>query len=459
MRQNANQNRSFGLTAVFAAIVVLGSMTGCLKDSHEFVPNQVNVQISAHGVVLDEQNLPVNMTTVETGGGMTSTDTNGVFIFSNVVVPADETNITFKKEGYFDTHKAIPPSESIPSLTVRLQSLGNDYIINGSSGRSFSNPDQVEMIIYASTIFQDGQVFTGDMTANISYLSPLLPDLYTKLPGESLATDENGQIGLLEHFGTVFFQFRDEQNEPLEADENRGFEIKIPIPSSLTADAPDELGFWKLDVMTNMWKQQGYAQRNGNFYSTVVFEEGIYSVQDIREFIKLKGKIEDTDGKEIANALVSIAKEGHELQQKLWTDKDGAFTVYVPLREDLTLNVEDECFRSIKELNIGPFISKTDLGSIEVDPGNNYWEISGQLLKCASISEGVTEGYSIIQTDTHYWIIPVNQGFFRLNLFICSQSINVRGMDIENQMAADGAPIRIDDKPRVFNTGVMKACR
>lgn len=459
MRQAANQNRSFGTVALLAAIVFVGTFTGCLKDTHEFVPHQENVLISAHGVVLDEQDLPVNMTTVETGGGMTSTDPNGVFIFSNVVVPANQTNITFKKEGYFDNHKAIQPSESIPSLTVRLQSLGQDYFVSGAAGGNVSSPSDVNMIVYPSTILQNGQPYNGQMKVNISYLNPLLPNLYTKLPGEALAVDENGVKGLLRHYGTVFFQFRDEQNEPLQADAGRGFEIKIPIPSELSADAPDELDFWKLDVATNTWQRQGISQRNGGYYTAIVFEEGIYSVQDIVEYVSLQGQILDTDGKEMPNALISLSREGHLLNNKLWTDENGGFTTFVPLREDLTLHVEDECYESITELNIGPFISKTDLGEIEVDPGENYWEISGQLLKCSAIPEGVTEGYSIIQTATHYWIIPVDQGFFRLNLFICSRSIQVRGMDIENQLEADGVPITIVDKPRVFNTGVIKACQ
>ena len=117
----------FNWLAVCLAVVSL-AISGCLKDREEFIPDIENVQTNAFGVVLDEQDLPVNMTTVVAEGETTETDDFGVFIFTNVVVPSEAARLVFTKEGYFETVRSfIPNEESTPSITVRLHSLGANY--------------------------------------------------------------------------------------------------------------------------------------------------------------------------------------------------------------------------------------------------------------------------------------------------------------------------------------------
>ena len=434
-------------------------LTGCLKDTETFIPYQDNVQISAFGVVLDEQDLPVFQAMITVEGETTSADSNGVFIFNDIVVPADLTSIKFSKEGYFDAYRTVVPGEGMPTLTVRMLSLGQDYNFNSSTGGIIYTPYDVDFTIPPNVLEDNQGSYSGDVTLNISYLDPLSPNLYTRLPGSPLASNEAGQLGLLEHFGSVLFECRGATDQSLRANDGNFISVRIPVPDDLSGQAPDMIDLWRLNQLENIWEWVGTANRDGDYYVADVKEEGTYSVQRHLEFATIEGRVIDKNDRPVANALIAINSTDSPIKQRIWTSENGRFKTYVPIRKDLDLSIEDECYSSLRSLQIGPYLSSSDIGDLDIDTGNDYWSISGQLIKCASVSEGVDNGYTVVQTASHHWIIPVDQGYFSVDIFICSNDFSISGRDIQADKNANGAIIDdLANKPRTFNAGIFKAC-
>lgn len=447
--------------AVCLAVMSI-TLSGCLKDREEFIPDIENVQTNAFGVVLDEQDLPVNMTTVVAGGETTETDDFGVFIFTNVVVPSDAARLVFSKDGYFETVRSfIPNEESTPSITVRLHSLGADYPHAASNILQLTTDEGLVIDASAGNWLQDGAPFDGDLTINTAHLSPDQEDLFLQLPGDIIA-EKNDEEGLLKHFGSVYLQFRSDQSRSLSRRSDEPIIIQIPVPAELSTEAPAEIDLWKLDPILNTWIHQGSAELQGRYYVAEVTEEGVYSIQEFQEFRRIEGRIVDVSTRPVANALISIGEENSPIKQRMWTNNNGYFRSYIPIKKNLDLTIENECYEAIRTMNIGPFISSVDMEEIQIDPGNDYWNLSGQILKCDPMStEGISSGYAFVRTDNHTWIIPiVSQGFFTIKAFVCSSSFSVSGKDYDSDLVAQNRNFTdLADKEREFSVGVLRACQ
>lgn len=450
----------FNWLAVCLAVVSM-AISGCLKDREEFIPDIENVQTNAFGVVLDEQDLPVNMTTVVAGGETTETDDFGVFIFTNVVVPSDAARLAFSKDGYFETVRSfIPNEESTPSITVRLHSLGTMYPHTASNALQLISDEGLVLDADPDNWYSQVVSYDGDISLHTAHLTPQQEDLFLQLPGDIIA-EKNDEDGLLKHFGSVYLQIRGDQNQSLFRPDSEPIQIQIPIPTELSTEAPAQIDLWKLDPMLNTWIHQGIATLQGRYYIAEVTEEGVYSIQEFLEFKRIEGRVVDVSMRPVANALIAIGEEGSPIKQRMWTNNNGYFRSYIPIKRNLELTIENECYETIRTLEIGPFISSVDLEDIQIDPGKDYWNLSGLILKCDPMStEGISSGYAYIRTDNHSWIIPItSQGFYNLDVFVCSSAFSVSGKDAENDKTTINQQFSdLADKDRDLYLGVMRAC-
>lgn len=445
---------------IWGTFILVLTLMGCLKDTEEFIPLEDNVQANAFGVVLDEQNLPVNTTIVEMEGETAITDSNGVFIFSNVVVPADHATIAFTAPGYFKTFKSfIPDKESIPSFTIKLKSLGESYKTNSGSSSNLTTDENIVLEPTADSWLQNGGSYNGEVILNTAYLNPLDENVFSQIAGEPLAKNDEDEEGMLIHYGSIYLQMRDITNGEVTVDEQVGMKLRMPVPDDLTAAAPTSAPFWKLNVSTNEWEMAGEAFLINGFYEATVYESGVYSVQEFKEFVRITGKVLDLDNTPLENVLISLSSKNIPIKRRIWSNANGTFNTYAPLRESMIVGLENECFETIEQFATSELLSTTELKDIKIDPGTKYRKIQGQLLECAGTTNGVRDGYTFIKTDQNQWIIPVQQGFFSLSLFICPDRFSVSGVDLNHQLSASPTTItELSSKPEVINVGVLKAC-
>jgi hypothetical protein len=437
------------------------ALTGCLKDTEEFIPYEQFIESDALGVILNDKDLPVENATVVLEGEMTKTDSNGIFILDDVVISFSGSKLSIHKDGFFSTAVPINPNADNRSVNVRLTARGQDYSFLSTLPQDLVTGAGVRTTI-PSNIFEDetGQDYNGLITANFGWIEPVDKDVLSRIPGGSIGTDANDQSVLLEHYGTVLTSFTTSTGQDLHLRDSESFVIFFPISPDLQSTAPDEIALWQFDEMKGQWIEKGVAIKEGSNYKATVTSTGYWSIQLPFHYATLSGQLKDLSGIGIERARISLSRDGANVKRRYWTDKNGRFSILYPIRENLNFDVEDECTDVLYAASIGPFLSKTELNTIELDPGDHYFRITGVVTKCSNPSRGVDKGYSLIRTDDYRWLTPLDQnGAFHSGLFVCSAQFIVSGRDLINEMGTN-EPV-IDDlgaKTRNLSVGALIAC-
>ena len=448
-------------TALFFGLTLL-AISGCLKDTETFIPYEEFVETDALGVILSDKDLPVENATVVLEGEMTNTDSNGIFILDDVVISYSGSQLKIIKEGFFTSALRVHPEADNRSLNVRLTAKGQDYNFLSTNPQDLTTPGDVRLVVPPNSFVDaNDQDYHGLITANFGWIEPLNKDVVSRIPGGTLGNTSNGESVLLEHYGTVLTSFLSDAGQELKIKTDASFDIYFPIASNLRNSAPSEIPLWFFDEMTGSWTENGTASKEGNYYKATVTESGYWSVQLAFEYATLRGTVKDKDGRGIEHARIALSREGGEVRRRYWTDKDGHFAILYPIREPLQLEIEDECEQVLYTNTVGPFLSRTELSTIEIDPGINYWRITGVVTKCSNPSRGVDKGYSLIRTDDYRWLTPLDDnGAFHTGLFICSSKFIVGGKDLVNQLGVNDVPISdLSGKSRNYSVGTLIACK
>ncbi|MDX1684316.1 MAG: carboxypeptidase-like regulatory domain-containing protein [Saprospiraceae bacterium] len=445
----------FGVTSIFI-------LTGCLKDHNDFIAYDENIETSAFGVVLGDINLPVENATVAYEGEKTTTDSNGIFIFSDVVIPRTGGRLTVDHPDYFPTVQSVIPTEDNRSINLHLQPLGQTYNISARIGGSVSSVDNVTLQIPPDAFeLGNGQLYSGTVVSNVGYVDPLHIDAYDQIPGGHFGVDKNDNSKLLEHYGTIYTQFEGAGGEDLQISDNVTYLLVFPLDDETLAHAPQEITLWKLEDADGQWKEYGLAQLEGKSYRAEVDRIGIWSIQIPFSYARISGQVKDQSGQPLERARIALSRKDHPVKVRQWTDNEGLFSVQFPIDHALDISVEDECGNELYTTSEGPFLGNYELADIEIDPGSNYWRLSGVITECNTLSKGIEKGYSLIQTSLYRWITPVERnGNFTTGLFNCGSKFTVIGRDLLNSRGTNLVDFsELPDEDRRYSLGIMEACR
>lgn len=447
---------------IFSAFLSVFVLSGCLKDTEEFVPLEEYIETSAFGVALGDLNLPVENATVAYEGERTVTDSNGIFIFSDVVIPSTGGRLEVSAPGYFNTFQFVDPTSDVRSVNIHLNSLGPDHSFSGSAGGNITTSDEVIMSVPRNGLARsNGDVYSGAIITNIGYVDPTGLDAYDQVPGGNFGQNSDGINVLLEHYGTVYTQFRTQSGEELFVADQMTFQLEFPVSDDLTGEAPSQVTLWKLDRDLGKWVEKGRADLQNDRYIAIVDETGTWSIQMPFRYARLSGRVKTDRNQPVERARIAISRESSSIKTRVWTDSEGRFTAFYPIDNSLDIDVEDECGTVLYETSQGPILGDHELGSFEIDPGDRYWKLTGVITECGTLSTGISAGYSFIQTPLYRWITPVERsGGFSTGLFNCGNKFIVLGRDLVNNKGTNAVDISdFADKERNYSLGIMEACR
>ncbi len=208
------------LTAMAALLLSLSIffVTSCqmdLKDPGVNNPNtgpganavndNIMVTGGVRGIVVDENNRPVEGATVSSGTNTTTTDRYGVFRFNNINLSKANGYVKVMRAGYFTgTRTFISTAGRIHNVRIKLLPKIIAGNFNASAGGTINITGGGKLVMPANAITDAaGTAYTGIVNVAMVWINPGSADLPFVVPGDLRGITTSGEERGLETFGIL----------------------------------------------------------------------------------------------------------------------------------------------------------------------------------------------------------------------------------------------------------------
>lgn len=351
--------------------------------------------VNVNGIVFDENNTPLPDVTVTIGERNTVTDENGVFIIRQSNLTSLGTMVKFEKSSYFDMSRIIYPNTNKEQVYVKISmeskddpekfqaNTGGTINVNGGAKVEFTGE---------SIIDSNGELYSGEVNVFTHWYNPLDEQLSINAPASLEGIDQDGMPKILQSFGMMAVELESPTGEKLQLAADEFAELTFPIPASISTDSPTSIPLWSVDEETGIWIAEFTAIKEGDTYVGSVNHFSFWNCDAPFELVTISGTLVTEGGLPINNQAVSITLNGISTGYG-YTDNTGFFTGKIPKDELLTLKIQD-CDIEFVNMEIGPFSSNVDIGSISIDLITSSSTITASLKGC--VGENLSGAYGII---------------------------------------------------------------
>ncbi|MDJ0674255.1 MAG: FISUMP domain-containing protein [Calothrix sp. MO_167.B42] len=458
--------KTINALTILLVIALLGQ--SCRKDSDELITTppttepEIKVLSSVVGTVIDAQGNTIEGAAVTFEDDMIFTDENGVFQFRNEELYSTGTFISVRKDGFFDGSRRFYPSPGKTSIItvelIRKNIIGQFDAMTGNT-ISFEN---VELEFEANSIMNsDLSPFTGNVFVAAKYLDPTQTSTLNQMPGDltgisrnpsGIAASQNRVV--LSSFAMMAVELYDDIGNPLQVQDGKSVEAKIPIPEDLLSNAPESIPMWYFDEHVGSWIEEGVAFLENGMYEASIPHFTFWNCDIPNELVFLKGSVQNR-GFPIPNVNVVVTAQSNLVSASSLTDSEGFFCGYVPKNESLTVTVLDKCGNEAVSIMIQDADEDIILDPIELLLESNFAAISGSVVSCASDPSEQT--YVSIVQGTLNNILTMNSNFtFSGNISYCDQSdVVIRIVDPLNAVASESINFAVSNS---IDVGEVTIC-
>lgn len=415
------------------------------------IPAAAPVTGSVSGIIVDENNIPVNGAEVKLGGNTATTGADGLFLFKNVSLDKYISTVTVNKAGYFKGVRSFSASAALNYVSIKLipKTLAATVNSDNPTVVSLSNGSTIALQANSLVIKNTGAAYTGQVKVYAAYIDPTSFDMSTMVPG-SLMGEDVANLYALQSTGMIAVDLESPAGEALQLISGKPASVKMSIPSSLQDKAPATIDTWSLDDR-GVWIKEGTATKNGNAYEMQVTHFSFWNCDVPTNSTHLTIHLVDQNGNSLTNTLVSLTIPN---SNQWWsttyglTDGDGYVSGQVPAGVELQMSVFSDpfnCNAPMYTQTIGPF---TSVSSITVSPtfsNTNELNISGTATDCNN--QPLANGLAIIHTSTsQYYYDTIVNGNYSLHILQCNaiNSLSVAVIDITNGAQGNSGSIAIN---------------
>ena len=305
---------------------------GCKKNDS----NETNIPISPvkrikttlTGIVTNELGNFIQGAFVSIEGKSTLTDNNGLFLFQNIEVPEDRYYVRVKMNNYFESGAGgIANDNGVTSIQIKLLSMGNAKNLNTSSGGSLNFDGATLKFPSSAFSTASGSQYSGIVKVFARAISPSLNNFSELILGGDLAyIMPDGSSATLESYGMISVTLQDETGNELKIAKDKTVEVRFPIAEEQLSSAASEIPLLSLDSTTGIWKKEGIAKKEGNFYAGFVSHFSTWNVDYPIPNCRVRGRILDCNNLPLPGATIIINK-----QYQRNTDENGYYTISVPI--------------------------------------------------------------------------------------------------------------------------------
>ncbi len=435
--------------------------SGCIKDTEEFIPNGTGKIVNARifGVVVDENNEPVNDANITFKGKTVKTDQFGIFKYEDALVDSRHNFLNISKDGFFQGTRTFRADHS-KTIYLKTQLVKKNFsqsfesnqggmVHEGSTELTFSSNSLVSVATKTD--------YNGTVKVAMKYLDPTAYNTNESMPGDLSALNIQNEMGTLNSFGMVYVELESPTGEKLQLKSGKTAELSSLIPSLVTNEAPSEIAMWYFDNGLGLWKEEGKATKINGRYIANVSHFTCWNYDYYSPSIILSGRIVDQNGNPLTYVHVWVSKTGEYLGGHGNTDNDGTFSGRVP--KDVLLDFKVYALGSgcgftdpvlIKQ--IGPFSVDTDLGDVVVTIlSDQYCNVTGTFTDCNG--DLIKDGFAKI--DAHYF--EITDGTLTASVIACNSN-NKKITVTDRALAKTIAPIDIVS-PGNNNLGTVNVCQ
>ena len=387
------------------------------------------------------------------GGEETRTDPNGVFFLNNILVYDKLGYITITKPGFHQGSRSFLPLETGSNrVNVQLLPMTQSGSFSAASGGTVTS-GLLQLTFPANAVSLNGQPYTGTVRVFASALDPTSPTMFDRMPGELLG-GLNDSLRLLRSFGMASVELRDTNMNDLQLADSTFATLTFSIPSSLQAEAPQNIDWWSFDETLGYWKHEGVAIKQDSQFVGQASHFSWWNVDVPENFNELLGFIHTPENIPISDALIHVISPTMGTGVT-YTNSEGRFTGRVPKNQQITLDVNLICTSSNNWTLVHTETISSVMQDINIELSasiDEQYPITGTIVKCNGLP--VTAGYITLGSQV---FITENGSF---TILTCSTSDNIiRGYDSSNP---DSIKVSEFDTIQVpsegINIGEMHAC-
>jgi hypothetical protein len=459
--------KTFSALMLMVMFTLAISITSCKKDDDGPTPDPIpptGVTLRTHvtGKVTDTEGNLLPGVTVKLAGRTTITNARGIYLFWNIDVPKERMVVKAALQGYFNSVKGKKvQNEGVNYVDLVLQSLPSAVNIDAVSG-GVVNLSGGAKITFQQNAFVDknGVPYSGTVKVFARHINPAGNNFESVVPGgDLLGENVAGEDVALYSLGMIEVLLKDqtEINE-LKLATGKTAQLRFPIDPSQSSQAQISVPLWHLDPGSGIWKEEGSAVKNGNFFDGSVSHFSVWNCDYQGPRANIIGKVVDCAGFPVANLTVTI--NGF---MNLITNNQGVYSTWVPVGYTITAQVLTSFNPTILTNSNAPSIVAV-AGPSNVIPDlvvNCLTRISGTVLSCGTQQNAVAFVYASWNGGFNYQL--VTNGTYSVSVppqtyvnviasgFSSEGSLHIlSGSDGSN---TNVAPIEICDIPGVYKTG------
>jgi len=458
-----------GISRVIVLLLVSVFFYQCQKElSFSNNPNNNNtgpaspVEATIQGVITDENDDPVEGAVIKVGSKNAVTDADGFFRILRASLNNRDALVTAEKAGYFKAYRTFAATSGAGQVAIKLVKKEVAGWVNSGSGGtvSLTNGTKISLPANAVVLASNSSAYNGIVNIVATYIDPTSPDILQTVPGSFMANDKNNKRVALSSYGMLAVELVSNSGEKLQVKSGSTATLTMAIPSSSRASAPSSIALWYVDEQTGIWKEEGTANRQGNFYVGEVKHFSFWNCDVPMEAFYLSMQLRTPSDLAIVHGTVRIRTTGTNPSQAYGiTDSIGKVSGLVPANVNLVMEVLDPCNNVIYTQNIPALTQNTDLGFITVNsPGSSIISIQGTLRNCNGAP--VTNGYAIIYYYHSVRYAGVNaNGNFSVTVIQCTSQVNdLKVVGVDNGAQQESDIISPNLTSPVTNLGNISAC-
>lgn len=451
-------------------ILVLG-LSSCHKDidetgestSTQTPTNIVEItQGDIVGYVYDENNQPISDVQVSVLGRSTTTDASGVYVFRNTDLDKNGTYIRATKSGYVLGSDLVYPNTAKTNHSyIKMLSLSGDQSLSATNGGVIPVTGGGSISFApASIVNSAGDVYNGTVTVTAKRIASDDKDLQDVMPGGLVAEDLEGYTRVLGTFGMVAVELRDADGEELNLAPGTTAEVVFPIAQDLLSTAPEQIKLWSFDEDKGIWKEDGFATKDGDSYKGQVSHFSFWNCDAPFPLIHVCGIVIGNDGLPLPNVLVEVSANVSWGVGYGYTDSEGNFCGKMPKGEELQITVHASgCDNIINTITVGPFENDTALEPIVVNTTIHNGYTQGNV-QCNGVNIENATVVIIANGDTHVYLAE-QDGLYSIphSVFNCDDISEATIYAINNATGEASLPATISiDGDATLNLNTCGEC-